>query len=188
MTYSGTIYDENHQFDGFILVLVNEHYLYKFLKRFEEQPDMVLGLVDRDGIIRASNYGFAIGRNLKNYIEKELRIGQGVQIRGSEMVDHRLIIAYYKSSAAPLWANAGFPGAPFQRDWLLTTAIVMSALLALFTLLVAYGILLKKYLSSQTVRGSKASENHSGKLCLPLFLLRKQRRLLEGGERTGVYA
>ncbi|WP_408913610.1 ATP-binding protein [Brucella pseudogrignonensis] len=149
MTYSRIIYGENQKFLGLILILVNEHYLYSFYDRFEVEPDIVLGLVGSDGVIRASNYGLAIGRNIKSYIEKELTLGQGIQVRDSPIVDHELILAYYKSSAAPLWAYAGFPTAPIYMAWLTATIVMVAALMGFFSVMIACGVLLAKYLNSQ---------------------------------------
>lgn len=149
MTYSRAIYDAQNRFKGVILILINEHYLYNFYDRFEKDPDIALGLVGADGVIRASNNKLAIGHNIKTYIEHELASGQGIQVRSSPIVNYRLIFAYYKSSAAPLWAYAGFPMAPLRVAWLKAASIIIIALLALFSVMAVCGVLLRKYLASQ---------------------------------------
>ncbi|MEL4073129.1 ATP-binding protein [Ochrobactrum sp. GPK 3] len=149
MTYSRAIHDAQGVFRGFILILVNEHYLYNFYDRFNKEPGIILGLVGDDGVIRASNYGLGIGRNIKSYIDDVLATGQGIQVRISPIVNYELVFAYYKSSAAPLWAYAGFPTKPIRTAWLIASGLVIVALLALFAVMVACGIILGKYLKSQ---------------------------------------
>lgn len=148
MTYSRAITSAG-RFTGIVMILVDEHYLYSFYDRFNPEPDVVFGLVGSDGVIRASNYSLAIGRNIKKYIEKELQVGQGIQVRHSPIVDYQLILAYYKSSASSLWAYSGFPTAPIRAAWMRASFVTIVALLTLFCAVVASGILLGKYLKSQ---------------------------------------
>src|SRR5690606_37758474 len=64
MSYARRINDPLGHFDGFVLIIVDEAYLYGFYNRLDEEPGMVVGLVGQDGVIRASNVPQVIGRNV----------------------------------------------------------------------------------------------------------------------------
>ncbi|MEJ5081466.1 ATP-binding protein [Ochrobactrum sp. MYb379] len=149
MSYSRALIDEQGKFNGLVLILVNEHYLYNSYERFKTETDIVLGLVGEDGVIRASNNSLAIGLNIRSHIEKELAVGEGIQIRYSPIVHQELILAYYKSSSIPLWAYAGFPTSPIRSAWFKGSIVAVLMIVTLFAILIACGVLLKNYVINQ---------------------------------------
>lgn len=150
MSYSRVILDRQDKFQGLVTILVNESYLYNNTNaRLEAEPDIVSGLIGKDGVIRASSNSHAVGRYIENQFTNELAAEQGVQVTNSPLSNHQFILAYYKSSAISLWAYAGFPTEPIRRAWLMASYVMLAALLLIFGVIIACGILLKKYVISQ---------------------------------------
>ncbi|MFK4064163.1 ATP-binding protein [Brucella anthropi] len=149
MSYARRISGEGGTFNGYVLIVVDEAYLYGFYGQLDEQPGMVLGLMDRDGTIRASSSPSVVGQNVASYIPEELATGKGIRINPSVKSGIERIFAYYRSSVAPLMAYVGIPTAPVYMAWLAASSVIVVALAALFAALVAIGIILGKYMHSR---------------------------------------
>jgi len=149
MTYARRISSESGAFNGYVLIVVDEAYLYGFYGQLDEQPGMVIGLMGMDGTIRASSSPSVVGQNVASYIPDELAAGKGIRINPSVKSGVERIFAYYRSSAAPLVAYVGVPTAPIYKAWLAASSVIVAALIALFAALVAIGIILGKYMQSR---------------------------------------
>lgn len=149
MNYVRKIDGPKGEFDGYILTVVDGPFLYGFYQKLEEHTGRTIGIVGDDGIIRASNVPEVIGRNIKPMIEAEIRNRSGIEIAPSIRTGIERIFAYSGSSVAPLLAFVGIPTAPIYKAWLISSAVVVSALLALFAALIALGIILGKYTRSR---------------------------------------
>ena len=145
MSYARRINDPLGHFDGFVLIIVDEAYLYGFYNRLDEEPGMVVGLVGQDGVIRASNVPQVIGRNVEPNIREQIAAGEGIKISPSVRTGIVRIFAYYRSSAAPLLAYVGVPVAPIYKAWAIASSVIGIALAALFATLVFLGIILGRY-------------------------------------------
>lgn len=149
MSYSRRMEDGSGSFTGYVLIVVDESYLYGFYGRLNPEPGMVLGLVGQDGVIRASNVREVIGRNVEPNIRNQIRAGEGIKISPSVRTGIRRIFAYYKSSAAPLLAYVGVPVAPLYRAWFIASSVPLAALAALFAALIALGLVLGGYIRNR---------------------------------------
>lgn len=149
MTYARRISSESGAFNGYVLIVVDEAYLYGFYGQLDEQPGMVIGLMGMDGTIRASSSPSVVGQNVASYIPDELAAGKGIRINPSVKSGVERIFAYYRSSAAPLVAYVGVPTVPIYKAWLAASSVIVAALIALFAALVAIGIILGKYMQSR---------------------------------------
>ncbi len=149
MTYARRISSDSGAFNGYVLIVVEEAYLYGFYGQLGEQPGMVIGLMGTDGTIRASSSPLVIGQNVASYIPEELAAGKGVRINPSVKSGVERIFAYYRASAAPLIAYVGVPTAPIYKAWLAASSVIVAALAALFAALVAIGVILGKYMNSR---------------------------------------
>lgn len=149
MNYARKIDGPKGEFDGYILTVVDGPFLYGFYQKLEEQTGRTIGIVGDDGIIRASNVPEVIGRNIKPMIEAEIRNRSGIEIAPSIRTGIERIFAYSGSSVAPLLAFVGIPTAPIYKAWIISSAVVASALLALFAALIALGVILGKYTRSR---------------------------------------
>ncbi|WP_449415483.1 ATP-binding protein [Ochrobactrum teleogrylli] len=149
MSYARRIESESGSFNGYVLIVVDEAYLYGFYSQLDEQPGMVIGLMGTDGTIRASSSASVVGQNVASFIPEQLAAGKGIRINPSVRTGIERIFAYYRSSAAPLVAYVGVPTAPLYRAWLAASSVIVAALLALFAALVAIGIILGKYMRSR---------------------------------------
>ncbi|MGI8397563.1 ATP-binding protein [Agrobacterium deltaense] len=149
MSYARRIEGAGGDFNGYVLIVIEEAYLYGFYNRLEEQPGMVLGLVGEDGVIRASNVREVIGRNVESYIRAQIAAGEGIKISPSVRTGIERIFAYYRSSAAPLLAYVGIPVAPIYKAWMIASSVIVAALAALFAALVALGIVLGRYMRNR---------------------------------------
>jgi len=176
MSYARRINDQSGNFDGYVLIIINEAYLYGFYSRLGEQPDLVLGLVGTDGIVRASNDESAIGREIPRFIEDYVEKGNGIQTNVADQAGVSRVFANYQSAAAPLVAYVGLPSTPLYRAWIASSSIIISALIALFTALVALGFVLSKYIKN---RGSLMSA------VLDASDQRREREFLETIVNTG---
>ncbi|GHC79672.1 hypothetical protein GCM10010136_32430 [Limoniibacter endophyticus] len=145
MSYARRINGANNRFNGYVLLVVDEAYLYGFYSRLVEGPGMVLGLMGKDGIIRASNAPEVIGSNVEPTIRDELAAGEGIKISPSVRTGIQRIFAYYRSSAAPLLAYVGVPVAPIYQAWLISSSVIAIALAALLATLIALGLILGRY-------------------------------------------
>lgn len=145
MSYARRIQGPGGEFNGYVLIVVEDAYLYGFYTRLDEEPGMVLGLVGEDGIIRASNIPEVIGRNIESYIQAQIAVGEGIKISPSVRTGIERIFAYYRSSAAPLLAYVGVPVSPIYTAWLIASSVIVAALAALFAALVALGVVLGRY-------------------------------------------
>ncbi len=149
MSYARRINDAYGNFDGYVLIVVDEAYLYGLYGQIDQQPGMVIGLMGEDGTIRASSSPQVVGQNVASYIPEQLAAGKGIRINRSVRSGMERIFAYYRSSAAPLIAYVGVPTAPIYRAWLVASAVIVAALTALFAALVAIGVILGKYMQSR---------------------------------------
>ncbi|MES5047100.1 ATP-binding protein [Rhizobium nepotum] len=149
MSYARRIDSGNGIFNGYVLIVVDEAYLYGFYSQLDEQPGMVIGLMGTDGTIRASSSPSVVGQNVGSFIPEELAAGKGIRINPSVRTGVERIFAYYRSSAAPLVAYVGMPTAPIYKAWLSASSVIAAALVALFAALVAIGIILGKYMRSR---------------------------------------
>ncbi|EXL07822.1 ATP-binding protein [Brucella anthropi] len=149
MSYARRISSESGGFNGYVLIVVDEAYLYGFYTQLDEQPGMVIGLMGTDGVIRASSSPSVVGQNVASYIPEELEAGKGIRINPSVRSGIERIFAYYRSSAAPLMAYVGVPTAPIYAAWLAASSVIVAALAALFAALIAIGIILGKYMQSR---------------------------------------
>lgn len=149
MSYARRINDQSGNFEGYVLIIINEAYLYGFYSRLGEQPDLVLGLVGVDGIVRASNDASAIGRKIPRFIEDYVEKGNGIQTNVADQAGISRVFANYQSAAAPLVAYVGLPSAPLYRAWIASSSIIGSALISLFTALVALGFVISKYVKNR---------------------------------------
>ncbi|MFK4821883.1 ATP-binding protein [Ochrobactrum quorumnocens] len=176
MSYARRINDQSGNFDGYVLIIINEAYLYGFYSRLGELPDLVLGLVGTDGIVRASNDESAIGREIPRFIEDYVEKGNGIQTNVADQAGIRRVFANYQSAVTPLVAYVGLPSTPLYRAWIASSSIIVSALIALFTALVALGFVLSKYVKN---RGSLMSA------VLDALDQRREREFLETIVNTG---
>ncbi|PJO48212.1 ATP-binding protein [Brucella pituitosa] len=145
MNYARRINDHEGRFNGYILIVANEAYLYGFYRRFEDQSSLILGLVGKDGLIRASNEDGANGDTVSQHMQEHINEGDGVRIETSTRTGNECIYAHYQTAAAPLIALVGIPTAPIYRAWLLASSVTTGALIALFAALIALGVTLGKF-------------------------------------------
>ncbi|ANG98675.1 hypothetical protein A8A54_18845 [Brucella pseudogrignonensis] len=150
MSYARRINDREGNFNGYVLIVIDEAYLYGFYRRLDEQPGMVVGLVGNDGIIRASNDYTEIGRSIPRFKQDYVQAGGGIQIDRSSNTDVERVFANYLSAAAPLVAFVGVPTTPIYKAWIAASSVVGAALAALFAALVALGIVLGKYMRNRS--------------------------------------
>lgn len=146
MSYARRIQNSDGSFGGYVLIVVDEGYLYGFYNQLDEEEGRVIGLVGEDGIIRASNVPEVIGRNIEPYLPTTLLDGQGIRIDPSVRTGIERVFAFDSSSAAPLLAYVGLPTAPIKKAWLIASSVILLALLALLAALIALGIILGKYM------------------------------------------
>lgn len=149
MNYARRINDHQGNFDGYVLIVANEAYLYGFYRRFEDQHGLILGLIGKDGIIRASNEDDANGDKISGNMEQHIDEGDGIRIETSRRTGEECIYAHYQTAAAPLVALVGVPTAPIYKSWLIASSLTLGALSALFAALVAIGILLGKFVKNR---------------------------------------
>ncbi|RLL71593.1 PAS domain S-box protein [Ochrobactrum soli] len=149
MNYARRINDHKGNFNGYVLIVANEAYLYGFYRRFEDQHGLILGLIGKDGIIRASNEDAANGDTISGNMEQHINEGDGIRIETSRRTGEECIYAHYQTAAAPLVALVGVPTAPIYRSWLIASSLTLGALSALFAALVAIGILLGKFVKNR---------------------------------------
>lgn len=150
MSYARRISDGNGNFDGYVLIVVDEAYLNGFYSQLDEQPGMVFGLMGTDGTIRASSSPAVVGQNVAAYIPEQLAAGKGIRINPSVKTGTERIFAYYRSSAAPLVAYVGLPTQPIYKAWLTASSLIVAALLALFAALGVLGVILGKYMQNRS--------------------------------------
>ncbi len=150
MSYARRISDGNGNFDGYVLIVVDEAYLNGFYSQLDEQPGMVFGLMGTDGTIRASSSPAVVGQNVAAYIPEQLVAGKGIRINPSVKTGTERIFAYYRSSAAPLVAYVGLPTQPIYKAWLTASSLIVAALLALFAALGVLGVILGKYMQNRS--------------------------------------
>lgn len=150
MSYARRISDGNGNFDGYVLIVVDEAYLNGFYSQLDEQPGMVFGLMGTDGTIRASSSPAVVGQNVSAYIPEQLAAGKGIRINPSVKTGTERIFAYYRSSAAPLVAYVGLPTQPIYKAWLTASSLIVAALLALFAALGVLGVILGKYMQNRS--------------------------------------
>ncbi|GAA5627729.1 hypothetical protein Brsp05_03022 [Brucella sp. NBRC 12953] len=150
MSYARRISDGSGNFDGYVLIVVDEAYLNGFYSQLDEQPGMVFGLMGTDGTIRASSSPAVVGQNVAAYIPEQLAAGKGIRINPSVKTGTERIFAYYRSSAAPLVAYVGLPTQPIYKAWLTASSLIVAALLALFAALGVLGVILGKYMQNRS--------------------------------------
>ncbi|TCQ70936.1 PAS domain S-box-containing protein [Ochrobactrum sp. BH3] len=149
MDYARRINDTNGDFNGYILIVANEAYLYGFYRRFEDRHGLILGLIGKDGIIRASNENTANGDTISQDMENHINEGDGVRVETSIRTGQECIYAHYQTAAAPLVALVGVPTAPIYEAWLIASSLTIGALVALFAALVVIGIILGKFIKNR---------------------------------------
>jgi len=150
MSYTRRMNDADGNFNGYVIIVVDETYLYGFYNRIDEQPGMVVGLMGDDGVIRVSNVPAVIGQSVAAYIPEQLAAGRGIRINPSVRTGIERIFAYYRSSAAPLLAYVGLPTGPIYKAWLTASTVTGSALAALYAAIIAIGVILGKYMRSKS--------------------------------------
>ncbi|KAA9352672.1 ATP-binding protein [Ochrobactrum quorumnocens] len=149
INYARRIENINKNFQGVVIIIVDEAYLYGFYNHLEEEPGRVIGLVGEDGIIRASNVPQVIGQNIEPFMREPAKTGKGIVINPSVRTGITRIFAYYRSSVVPLLAYVGVPIKPIYQSWLIASSIIATALLSLFAAIVALGIILGKFMRSR---------------------------------------
>lgn len=149
MSYSRRVKDNQGNFNGYVLIVVEESYLYGFYSQLRDQPGLVVGLIGEDGIIRASSVLDAVGLNIEQNIREQIITGNGIIIDNSIRTGVERVFALYRSSAAPLLAYVGVPTAPIYKAWLIASSVTVFALLALFAALVTLGVILGKYVKNR---------------------------------------
>lgn len=176
MNYSRRINDRDGKFDGYVLILINEAYLYGFYRRLDVKSDLVVGLVGTDGIVRASNDTASVGRSIPRFMEDYVHADNGIQIDATDADGTRRVFANYESAAAPLVAYVGVPANAVYKAWVASSAIIVGALLTLLTALVVLGVVLSKYVKNR---------NALMTVVLEAADLRREREFLETIVNTG---
>ncbi|MBO1040883.1 ATP-binding protein [Brucella pituitosa] len=176
MNYSRRINSKDGQFDGYVLIIINEAYLYGFYHRLDGTSDLLLGLVGTDGIVRASNDVASIGRKIPQFMEDYVNADGGIQKNVTDAGGARRVFANYQSAAAPLVAYVGVPANAVYKAWIASSAIIVGALIILLTALVVLGVVLSKYVKNR---------NSLMAAVLEAADLRREREFLETIVNTG---
>lgn len=141
--YARRIVGEDKQFAGYVLIIVDQSYIYGFLGDLSDRPEQILGLIGKDGQIKAASDERAIGRNVTFRLDLERR--QQSIVGPSILSGEELVVAYYRTAAGNLMAYAGFPTRPIFTSWLITSTIIIAALAGLIATLITLGSILAKY-------------------------------------------
>ncbi|MEI4480652.1 MULTISPECIES: ATP-binding protein [unclassified Phyllobacterium] len=149
MNYVRKIKGSDGAFDGFVLIIVDGPFLYGFYDRLQDQGGRAVGLVGKDGVVRASNATAVIGRDISAFAQSAIQNKGGVIIRPSVYTGMERIFAYSPSSAAPLLAYVGVSTVPIYKAWLASSIVIVVALFALLAALVALGVILGKYIRNR---------------------------------------
>lgn len=147
MTYSIPLVDADHRFQGIVLILINENFLYDFYSRLDLRADIALGLVGVDGIVRASNFPEAIGHNLGapiiNQLERDSRI-QYAAFSGGNM-----LFAFHSAGKLPFWAFSGIPTSPIKSAAAKSAFALLATLAILYAMMIAFGLILTRYIKNR---------------------------------------
>lgn len=141
--------DHHKQFAGYVLIIVDQSYIYGFFGDLSDGPEQILGLLGEDGQIKAASDERVIGQNVS--FRLDLKAKKQTVIGPSILSGEELVIAYYRTAVGHLMAYAGFPTRPIFKSWLTTSTIIFVALAGLITALVTLGSILAKYTTARSL-------------------------------------
>lgn len=147
--YARRLKADDGKFEGFVLIVVDQSYIYGFINNVSDNPGQILGLVGMDGIIKAAGDERAIGMNI--FPRLDLTQRQQVVMTPSAISGEDLLVAYYRTAAVPLVAYAGFPIRPIFIAWLSTSVLIALVLAGMIASLVLLGSNLKKYATTRSL-------------------------------------